>query len=604
MLFKQLHLLALGILSSSSLFVTTKAISPENNYQPEQLVSQDGKLDVTLNVDLVSSLDGKRLAPGYNGNPIGPTLRVKPGDTLTVTLNNNLDPSPAYDRELMEYVQNPNSDESNVTIIYNRLTANGNIYDSDYGYWGLNYMNLHFHGAMFDPLLENTFEVLDGGESKTYKFDIPNDQPPGLHWYHNHVHGTGQSSTMSGLHGVLVIEGTEDDLTAVPEIEKATEVFMMLGEADLNPETKMPNPFVPIVMKFDWLHTTNGHDGADTTLTFSKGETVFFRMTSVSIEPALYLSIDEHILYPVAHDGYVIPTPLSSGEETVTMDAGSRLEFMTTFDKPGTYTFRRGPWNLGISGPGCAEVFGIDLETCVSFDVERVVATIIVTDNEIIPVEASKKAFPQELPSYHSYLDEMASQESVRTRTITMDQAEEYPFFQLPYDESLPMKGVPTALGMNGRYGNPFHVEDPKIEKGSCETWQISSHAPIGHSFHVHSTPYLVTNVDGVDVETPYWRDTMGVNFNMTVHICFPRHTGYLLVHCHMPAHQDIGMLTYYEVVEPTGTDTAPSFSPSASPSASPTPASSGDMLSAGPNTFVGVTMVSLLVMLYFGGVW
>lgn len=97
--------------------VSASANDPENNLQPEQLVSENGKLDVTLTVDLVSSLDGNRLAPGYNGKPMGPTLRVKPGDTLTVTLTNNLDPSSDYDKELLNYVQDPNSDENNATVV-------------------------------------------------------------------------------------------------------------------------------------------------------------------------------------------------------------------------------------------------------------------------------------------------------------------------------------------------------------------------------------------------------------------------------------------------------------------------------------------------------
>jgi hypothetical protein len=89
---------------------------------------------VTLNVGLVQSLEGiewsdigYRLAPGYNGGAVGPTLRVKPGDILTVTLNNKMDPSPARDLELNDYVLNTSSDDANVTVIYNRLTAIGNL---------------------------------------------------------------------------------------------------------------------------------------------------------------------------------------------------------------------------------------------------------------------------------------------------------------------------------------------------------------------------------------------------------------------------------------------------------------------------------------------
>jgi FtsP/CotA-like multicopper oxidase with cupredoxin domain len=99
-----------------------------------QHVSKNGRLDVTLTVDLVDSLHGiewsinrKRTAPGYNGAAIGPTLRVRPGDTLQIILQNNLSPSPTLDHELHAYVMDPRSDDANVTAIYNRLSKIGNI---------------------------------------------------------------------------------------------------------------------------------------------------------------------------------------------------------------------------------------------------------------------------------------------------------------------------------------------------------------------------------------------------------------------------------------------------------------------------------------------
>jgi FtsP/CotA-like multicopper oxidase with cupredoxin domain len=119
------------------------------NPQPVELVSVDGLLEVTLDVDFLESLNGTRIGPGYNGAPVGPTLRVKPGDTLIVTLNNNLSPATPLDRELHDYVMDPNNaieNDVNVTIIYNRLSAIGNIWDPVYGFWGLNFTNLHFHG--------------------------------------------------------------------------------------------------------------------------------------------------------------------------------------------------------------------------------------------------------------------------------------------------------------------------------------------------------------------------------------------------------------------------------------------------------------------------
>jgi FtsP/CotA-like multicopper oxidase with cupredoxin domain len=86
------------------------------NYQPEILESLDGLLELTFTVDMVTSLNGDRIAPGYNGQPIGPTLRLKVGDTLRLTLDNALEPNTDVDVELFDYIMTSNND-ANVSVV-------------------------------------------------------------------------------------------------------------------------------------------------------------------------------------------------------------------------------------------------------------------------------------------------------------------------------------------------------------------------------------------------------------------------------------------------------------------------------------------------------
>jgi FtsP/CotA-like multicopper oxidase with cupredoxin domain len=100
------------------------------NYQATELVSSGGMLEVTLDVGLLESLNGTRIAPAYNDGTVGPTIRLKPGDSFKVILKNSLDPGSALDRELSEFVMDPQNgidSHANVTTIFNRLSNNGNI---------------------------------------------------------------------------------------------------------------------------------------------------------------------------------------------------------------------------------------------------------------------------------------------------------------------------------------------------------------------------------------------------------------------------------------------------------------------------------------------
>ena len=81
---------------------------------------------------MVESLQGivwsdtkSRMAPGYNGLPVGPTLIVRQGDTMKVTLRNSLPPGSDLDKALYAYVRDPASDEHNVTAIVNRISPFG-----------------------------------------------------------------------------------------------------------------------------------------------------------------------------------------------------------------------------------------------------------------------------------------------------------------------------------------------------------------------------------------------------------------------------------------------------------------------------------------------
>jgi FtsP/CotA-like multicopper oxidase with cupredoxin domain len=60
--------------------------------QPEMIASRDGTLDVTLTAAAGVRLAGRDTSAwGYNGTCPGPTLRVRPGDTLRLRLVNHID---------------------------------------------------------------------------------------------------------------------------------------------------------------------------------------------------------------------------------------------------------------------------------------------------------------------------------------------------------------------------------------------------------------------------------------------------------------------------------------------------------------------------------
>jgi FtsP/CotA-like multicopper oxidase with cupredoxin domain len=139
---------------------------------PEELQSTDGHLAVTL-VAAATGVpwgSGTRYALTYNGSAPGPTLRVRPGDVLTVTLRNLLD----------------------------RPT------------------NLHTHGLHVSPsgTSDNIFTMVEPGGELTYEYLLPANHPSGTFWYHPHHHGEVASQLMGGMAGVIVVEDDIDTALA------------------------------------------------------------------------------------------------------------------------------------------------------------------------------------------------------------------------------------------------------------------------------------------------------------------------------------------------------------------------------------------------------
>ncbi len=131
----------------------------------------------------------------------GPTIRVSPGDTLIVHLENQMIGlsiedffDPAYTAAGGEIPLTPPP------------IANPPF-------------NLHTHGLHVSPMgnSDNVLLSLPAGARNTYRFDLPKDHPQGLYWYHGHLHTMTTAQTYAGLSGLLVVGRADGNLPAVSQ---------------------------------------------------------------------------------------------------------------------------------------------------------------------------------------------------------------------------------------------------------------------------------------------------------------------------------------------------------------------------------------------------
>jgi FtsP/CotA-like multicopper oxidase with cupredoxin domain len=161
---------------------------------PPALFSQKGVLNVQFSYQTSTDQFGRQLFCFVTPNGLqNPTLHVNPGDTLNVTVTNN---TPQITPTTTE-VFNPPDCGNTTEVELNAAMTGGS-------------MNIHYHGTNTSPAChgDNVVKTLvNPGMTFSYSLDFPENEPPGLYWYHPHVHGIAEAAVQGGAAGALVVDG-------------------------------------------------------------------------------------------------------------------------------------------------------------------------------------------------------------------------------------------------------------------------------------------------------------------------------------------------------------------------------------------------------------
>lgn len=139
----------------------------------------------------------------YNGRIPGPMMITEPGDTLKITLHNNLDQP----------------------------------------------TNFHSHGLHVSPVGhgDNVLVTIAPGDSWDVEIKIPDNHFIGPQWYHPHLHGLTNEQVASGLAGYLLINPRHD----LPDLDKFDPVtnptfFMAIQTYGIQQENRPSRPNDPL----------------------------------------------------------------------------------------------------------------------------------------------------------------------------------------------------------------------------------------------------------------------------------------------------------------------------------------------------------------------
>jgi FtsP/CotA-like multicopper oxidase with cupredoxin domain len=447
----------------------------------------------------------------WNGQEVGPTIRVHPGDTIALTFQNQL---PQY---------------CSVGV-----TSNS---------------NLHFHGLSSSPAPPGD-DVIDTnaspGAAVNYSVVINPDQPPGLYWYHAHPHGLSSYEVGNGMAGAIVVEGIAN---AVPQTAGLRERVIVLSDIpnsssfeageesvlrrsarsarrsslDADESPAGGNACAP---ETDATPMINGAPLAS--IGIKPGETELFRVVNTSGHRHFDVAVDGRQLQLVAQDGVPLDTypgaPATIAMNDIVIPPAGRAEFLVTGGStPAALTSKC--YESGPAGDNDPEVaLGVLVD-----DTNWPAQSTAITQAKRVARLASVRYSQY----YHSVMPPPAAERLIH------------------FQEDA------NGFYIDGAAYDPAAAPQIIARSGTTEEWTLENDTQEVHAFHIHQTHFIVESINGVAQPNPHWVDTFDLSpegvgvagqlipsqTKVLIDFRDPTIRGTFLFHCHILDHEDGGMM-------------------------------------------------------------
>jgi FtsP/CotA-like multicopper oxidase with cupredoxin domain len=486
------------------------------------LSSQNGALNLGLTIQNAADTYGyMHYCLNYatsNGIVEAPTLRLNPGDTLTLDLTDQLNvvvPASAYRKYPMSRMEHssgaPTTDPCKSQIM------------------DFNTTNLHFHGLNVPPVCHQDDVVNTLLQPSTtpfrYQIQIPSNEPPGLYWYHPHPHGYTALQVNGGAAGAIIVNGIEK---IKPQVAGLTERILMVRQQFLDPLSWIPGPF-QLTLNFQ---PATYPQFASPIIQMKPGEKQFWRVGNASTQAFLSLQVlfgsAAQTLELISLDG--VPVTGDPMVTSIDVAPAGRAEFIVTGPPTGTTnaTFVTNTFNTGPVGNANAY---------------QVLANIVPTTGAVQQPPAAVPAAPA--PRVTQRFSGLAAMKPTTQRKLYFSEA--------ALGTNPPVNFFITVEGQQPRLFTKNEPPAIVTKVGAVEDWTIENHTSEEHAFHMHQIHYLVTAINGVALTTPEMHDTFNVPFwtgsgpypSITVRMDFrdPNIAGTFVYHCHVLDHEDAGMM-------------------------------------------------------------
>jgi FtsP/CotA-like multicopper oxidase with cupredoxin domain len=395
--------------------------------------------------------------------------------------------------------------------------------------------NVHFHGLNIPPACHQddvlTTLIQPGTAGFQYDTQIPLTEPPGLYWYHPHVHGFTDFQVTGGAAGALIVEGMEKYR---PEVSGLVERVMVIRQQYLVPW--VPGPY-QLTVNFEQAGAVQGPAPI---LYMKSGEKQFWRVANASLQDFMPLQLwfdnAPQKLQLIALDGY----PLAEARitDTILVPPAGRAEFIVQAptDSSVSARFMTLNYNTGPTGNG---------------DLQIPLANIQLSNSS-----AAAKPVTAPPPSAAASLKDLKFSGLADLKPTTSRSL----YFSEEFGGTNgPIQFYITVDGQQQRVFDPNEKPAITTNVGAVEDWTIENRALETHAFHIHQIHFMLLEVNGKAVANQDMRDTIEIPYwsgkgpypSVKVRMDFrdPTIAGTFVFHCHILLHEDLGMMHKIQVL-------------------------------------------------------
>ena len=349
---------------------------------------------------------------------------------------------------------------------------------------------IHWHGMVVPTIADgHPMDAVMPGGSYAYSYTI--NQRAALNWYHPHPHMMTGEQVCLGLAGAFIVNDAEEAALGLPS--GAREVPLIIRDANFDRTGNLTyNP-----KSSGFLGNTPLVNGT-LNPTLSVDRALYrFRVLNGANARVFRLALSAGSMWLIGNDGGLLETSVPVNE--VTVSPGERLDLLIDFR------------SFALGAKPMLRCLGANWNL-----LELNVANAV--------------SDPSTVPTTLSSITHLAN--PVTTREFSFD-------------------------GMSRINGQEFEMDriDFTVPRGVVERWRFRTGGNAPHPVHIHGASFQVQSRTGgrgqLFAWEGGWKDTVLLNDGETVEVLirFDAFPGIYLLHCHKLEHEDMGMMSNFEVI-------------------------------------------------------